>query len=85
MSRHTLVGKDHNHEVVVGWDRPLESFFVQVYDKSKAGTDGELIVWKGTSYRELPDIDDVRRIAGRYAEITADTASTLYGDKDEGR
>ncbi len=85
MSRHFITAKDSNHEVVVGWDQPLLTFFVQVYDKRKRGTDDELIVWRGTAPRDLYDVDDVRRIVGRYAVFTTDIASTLYGDKDEGR
>jgi hypothetical protein len=86
MSRHQIPARDPNHEVIVGWDRPLQTFFVQVYDKRKKGTDDELIMWCGASRpRELYEVEDVRRVVGQYAELTADMASTLYGDKDEGR
>jgi len=87
MSRHELTAKDPNHRVIVGWDHPLMTFFVQVIDKRLEETDNpkRMIVWKGTHIRELYEVEDVGRIVGRYAELTADMASTLYGDKDEGR
>jgi hypothetical protein len=85
MSRHEIAAKDPNHQVFVGWDHPMQTFFVQVYDRSKAGTDAELINWRGTRLREIYEVDNVRSAVGRFAELTADMASTLYGDKDEGR
>lgn len=85
MSRHQIPARDPNHEVFVGWDHPMQTFFVQVYDKRLKDTDDELIVWRGTKLRDLYEVDDVRRVVGRYAELTADMGSTLYGDKDDGR
>lgn len=85
MSRHEIPALDANHEVVVGWDHPLLTYFVQVYDKRKKGTDNELIRWWGTSLRELYEISDVHRVIRNHAELSPDMASTLYGDKDEGR
>ena len=87
MSRHELTAKDPNHRVIVGWDHPLLTFFFQVIDKRLENSDDKdkFVVWRGFAPRELYEVDDVRRIVGRYAELTADMASTLYGDKDEGR
>jgi hypothetical protein len=87
MSRHELTAKDPNHRVIVGWDHPLLTFFVQVIDKRLEDTDDRdrMVLWKGTHIQELYEVEHVGRIAGRYAEFTADMASTLYGDKDEGR
>jgi hypothetical protein len=33
MSRVTLSSKNPDHEVVVGWDRPLNSFFISVSER----------------------------------------------------
>lgn len=41
MSRHTLIPNDPNHEVVVGWDKGLEDFFIQVFDIQKSAETGE--------------------------------------------
>jgi len=85
MSRHEIPAKDQNHQVFVGWDHPLMTFFVQVYDRRKAGTDDELIFWKGTKPREFYEVEHVGRVVGRYAELTANMGSQLYSDKDKGR
>jgi hypothetical protein len=85
MSRHTIPAKDDGHEVVVGWDQPLLTFFAIVYDKSKRGTDDDIVLWKGTRPREIYEVEDLRRVLGKYAKLGSEMRSTLYGDKDEGR
>lgn len=87
MSRHEIPAKDPAHKVIVGWDHPLLTFFVQVIDRKKedAGDDDKFVVWRGTSLRQIYEVEQLANLAGRYAEWTAKTGSTLYGDKDEGR
>lgn len=84
MSRHAVQAKNANHEVVVGWDHPLLTYFMIVYDKRKKGDD-RVVAWKGTNLRELYEIADLRRLLHPYAELPMETATMLYGDKDEGR
>ena len=36
MSRYTFNGGEPRHKVVVGWDNPLETFFLQVWDEQRA-------------------------------------------------
>ena len=45
MSRH-LIRDDRQFEVIVGWDPPLQTLFLQVYDKSRDEDLGPL-VWRG--------------------------------------
>jgi hypothetical protein len=90
MSRHELTARDPAHKVIVGWDHPLLTFFVQVIDRAKedAGDDDKddkFVLWRGTRPMEIYEIDQLGRIVGRYAEFTPEIGSTLYGDKDEGR
>jgi len=87
MSRHYLHPLDPAHKVIVGWDHPLLTFFVQVIDRRKdeAGVDDKFILWRGTRTREIYEVDQLERIARKYAEFTPEIGSTLYGDKDEGR
>jgi hypothetical protein len=86
MSRHEIPARDPDkHQVTVGWDHPLQTYFVQVYLVTEPDDDKKLFHWRGTNLRELYEIDDLRRALGRYAELTAQMGSTLYGDKDEGR
>lgn len=86
MSRHELTPKNPNHSVVVGWDHPLQTFFIIVKDKIKEVHYEEqgFLLWKGTTPREIYEVEDVTRLAGRYAEVTPELDARLYGDKDEG-
>jgi hypothetical protein len=86
MSRHEIAARDPAHKVIVGWDHPLLTFFVQVIDRKKedAGDDNKFVLWAGTNLREIYDEDQLARRVGRYADLTTDIRATLYGDKDEG-
>jgi hypothetical protein len=87
MSRHEIPARDPAHKVIVGWDHPLLTFFVQVIDRARedAGDDEKFVLWRGTSLREIYEIDRLARLTGRYAEVTDAMRATLYADKDEGR
>jgi len=39
MNRHEIPAKNPVHQVFVGWDHPLLTFFVQVYDRIKLDDD----------------------------------------------
>lgn len=86
MSRHELPPLDPAHKVIVGWDPPLQTFFVQVIDRAKedAGDDDKFVLWKGCSLREIYEVDQLARIVGRYAKFSPELGVTLYGDKDDG-
>lgn len=49
MSRHEIEAKDpKKHRIFIGWDRPLSTFFGQVYDKEVQPLDeGDLLLWVG--------------------------------------
>lgn len=87
MSRHELAPRDPAHKVIVGWDRALLTYFVQVIDRAKeaAGDDDKFVKWRGTRLREIYEVDQLERIVSRFAELTPEMGATLYGDKDEGR
>lgn len=44
MSRHTLIPNNPNHEVVVGWDRGLNDFYIQVFDLAESARIGEEVL-----------------------------------------
>lgn len=87
MSRHDIPARDPAHKIIVGWDHPLQTFFMQVIDREleAAGQDDKFVSWRGTRVREIYEVDDLRRRLSRYAELTPEMGATLYGDKDEGR
>lgn len=81
MSRHTFAGTA-GITVTIGYDRPLATFFVQVF-KPHATMDGEeeTIVWEGTSPGELPTAAAAIAIARDYADLPADLGITLESDR----
>ncbi len=87
MSRHEIPARDPAHKVIVGWDHPLLTYFVQVIDRADEalGRDDKFILWHGCTLREIYEVDQLARRVGRFAELTPEMRSTLYGDKDEGR
>lgn len=87
MSRHEVLARDPAHKIIVGWDPPLQTFFVQVIDRraEDAGADDKFVLWEGCCLREIYEVDQLVRRVGRYADLTADLRATLHGDKDEER
>lgn len=87
MSRYELPPKDPAHKVIVGWDHPLLTYFVQVIDRKKEDDDEDekFVLWLGCSPREIYEVDHLARAVGRYAVLTTEMRTTLYDDKDEGR
>jgi hypothetical protein len=87
MSRHEIPARDPRHKIIIGWDHPLQTFFMQVIDRAleDADEDEKFVSWLGCSPREIYEIDDLRRRLSRFAELSPDMGAILYGDKDEGR
>jgi hypothetical protein len=87
MGRHEIPARNPAHKIIVGWDHPLSTFFVQVIDRAKeaAGEDEKFVLWLGCSALEIYEVNQLARIVGPYGELTGRMAAALYGDKDEGR
>ena len=84
MSRYEIPGRKPGTTVAVGWDHPMLTYFVQVYDPA-VEEDENPVVWLGGKPRELYDLEDLKRAIRRHADLTDELAVTLYGDRDEGR
>ncbi len=89
MSRYDFPGIVPETSLAIGWDRPLQTFFVHV---TTTGTvpdipdDGEVnddrtILWLGTKPRELPYAADAIRIAKPFAVLPKDLGQTLEVDR----
>lgn len=82
MSRHTFAGKSGATNVTIGWDRPLATFFVQVFrpDPQQGGEDTAFI-WEGTAAGELPTAASAMRLAEPYADLPPTLGATLETDR----
>ncbi|MFE3584638.1 hypothetical protein [Streptomyces vinaceus] len=81
-----LEGAPNGRIVRIGWDGPLDSFFLQVIDEpddrtQENGDEFTQIIWKGTSPFEFPNPDDLVDIARQYAVIPDDLVDRLNTDK----
>ena len=86
MSRHTLSALKATHDVVVGWDRPMGTFFAQVTDLEAPDEDGDLIVWIGaTCYGEVVLASKVIEAVRSYAVIPASLQATLEAEQEASR
>lgn len=82
MSRHVFTGLQGENTVAIGWDRPLETFFVQVM-RPHPEMEGEddVLFWKGTDLRELPTAADAIAAARPWAILPTDLGATLETDR----
>lgn len=84
MSRHELSPRSGSKSVVkavVGWDRPLQTFFVQVFTRTKAEPDeGEATVWHGTEPGELATPEAAIALAAPFVDVPPGLADMLAAD-----
>jgi hypothetical protein len=83
-SRYRLKGFSPSVTVVLGWDAPLSTYFVQVWDVPAGAShheDGKLLLWLGCSLGELRSPADVARAISRYAALPVELSDILYADE----
>jgi hypothetical protein len=84
MSRHEIT--NDKGKWVIGWDHPLLTFFLQLYD-GDVDEDDNPVIWLGaTKETRMYEVDHLVGVArANGLVITPDMQVILYGDKDEGR
>ena len=84
MSRYVLQPKPDKQNVVcatVGWDRPLQTFFAQVFFCTEGEPDeGEALIWVGTKPGELLSADGVIALIAPHVDVFEDLADRLTAD-----
>ncbi|MFT4026804.1 MAG: hypothetical protein QM676_08400 [Novosphingobium sp.] len=83
MSRYELKPRPGNGVIkaVIGWDRPLQTFFAQVFTPTdEEPEEGEATIWLGTEPGELSTPEAAIRVVEAYADISEDLAVTLIAD-----
>lgn len=84
MSRHSIPLKPGNEatEAVAGWDRPLQTFFVQVLKQGEDGED-EVLLWEGADYNEIKTPSAALKLLEPWCEIPAGMSATLQIEQME--
>lgn len=81
MSRHHLKPKNLDHDVVVGWDPPLATFFALVQDLRAPEDDDPSVHWAGWNTGELPTVERLAESVAPYAEIPMEMRLRLAADR----
>jgi hypothetical protein len=82
MSRHEFPGKAGATKVMIGWDRPLETFFVQVFRRDPKRRGEEVaFIWEGCDIGEVATAGAAIRIAEPYAALPIDLYAILETDR----
>lgn len=81
MSRHIIPGKNDNHQVVVGWDAPMGTFFGQVFDKNAHDEDDDLVFGVGQQFNEMPEIGPLLEAMAPHADISPMVIRVLENNK----
>ena len=79
MSRYYIPGKVERHDVTVGWDAPMNTYFGQVIDKNDE-TDTPKH-WVGTRHGEIQSVDRLQKSMEPYAAIPEPTRKNLAADR----
>jgi hypothetical protein len=84
MSRHTIT--NDRGTWAFGWDQPLMSFYLQLYD-GDLPEDYQPVIWLGaTADTQMYEVEDLVAKARKSGlDIPYEMQVTLYGDKDDGR
>lgn len=73
-------------EIVIGWDPPLQTYFGYVKDLSIDDDEADpIILWVGTSWREVPTVDDLVRHLRPWAFISSPLRQALQAEADADR
>jgi hypothetical protein len=76
VSRHTFTGNQPNLRIMVGWDRPLQSYFAQVWDGGELGS-GNLLLWAGAEAKRVPTIDALVELLAPFGRIPDEVLDEL--------
>ena len=82
MSRHELDPINPAHEVVLGWDPPMCTYFAQVLD-STAGEESDAyeVLWIGIRFQEVLNPASVVAAVAPFATVPADLLGQLARDR----
>ena len=78
MSRYQIPASRPEHDIVVGWDPPLNTLFAHVTDMTKDEDDDGLdVLWIGCTLNEIHDVDELIKKIRPYAYMSHQDWSTL--------
>ena len=80
MSRYDVQAKEPDkYTVIVGWDKPLQTYFAQVIRKD-SDRDFDPALWKGINPREISSVADLQQALKDYVDIPTEMQNALRFD-----
>jgi|SRR5215216_5070350 hypothetical protein len=82
--RYQQASHDSKYLTIYGYDNPLETFYLQVYETAAervTESEGRLIAWLGTLTGELPTIETLIQAAAHYVVIPQPIIKKLETDQ----
>lgn len=86
-SRYRMPGTRPGTAAAVGCDRPLRSFYAQVWDAPPGADepdDESLLLWVGMSWAEVPTVEGLAEALAGYATVPDDLKAELVFDSIRG-
>lgn len=74
MSRHCIAWQPY--EVIVGWDPPCQTFFLEVFDATKSEDEDAVLLWLGTKVGEISTVVALEDTLTAHAELTSGATLT---------
>ena len=85
MSRYEIPGKESRYRLVVGWDRPLCTYFAQVWDERSPEVELEedaICLWVGCTSHEVPTPENLAELVRFYVDLPRDVIGRLRSDRE---
>jgi hypothetical protein len=82
MSQYVIPGTEPVYVIMVGYDPPLETFFVQVHTYDRPDTEDHLVYWRGTTPHELTTVAALAEAMAPYGVLSAEMHIQLQHDYD---
>jgi hypothetical protein len=80
MSQYVIPGREPVYVIMVGYDPPLETFFVQVHTSDRPDAEDHLVYWRGTTPHELTTVAALAAAVAPYGVLSAEVHTKLQHD-----
>ena len=81
MSRYHVPAHEARYDIHVGWDDPLETYFVQIFNTTTADDAAACMLWEGGGFQALPTVEAVQRALQPYATLPPAICTRLRHDR----
>jgi hypothetical protein len=81
MSRYRIPAHEEHYDIHVGWDDPLETYFVQIFTTTTDDDDAGCILWEGHGFQALPTVEAFQRALQPYATLPPAIRTQLCHDR----